>query len=396
MALSNGESRVARNANCECNEGDSCALCSAAAGRDCGNLGGAMSVLLGRIHTLTNEVSNLSKFITVQNTRLQNVEGRIVKASESCEDVTSSEKRKKANKRRKVRKEKVNLGMISQDSVLDNRLNVSALSNRTEQIQKQRYLSRVNCYYSEDDDSEIRSSGTSGSESETGKRRKRRRRVKSGAEVKQRPVVKTELWPHTIANEEDGEDVSSENISLARFLSCFTHIMTKECHGTEAAGRAVLLHAVSTVLECLPWAEARSFHNLVMVKVEQDRINWSTNFLALADQYLLKKVRMNLRTKASPAGINSHDSFRNASASRGPINYNVRNRFSNSNSNVNNQPLYSFVCKQWNAGKCSYGEKCRRWHTCWICAEVGKLGEPHQAVKHDGSAARSRDENQCL
>lgn len=159
---------------------------------------------------------------------------------------------------------------------------------------------------------------------------------------------------------------------------------------TEAAGRAILLHAVSTVLECLPWAEARSFHNLVMVKVEQDRINWSTDFSALADKFLDKKVRMNLRTRASPAGNNSYYSNRNTSSGKDLGNSSLRNNYDS----INSQTLHSFICKQWNAGSCSYGVKCRRWHTCWSCAELGKLGEPHKAFTHDSSAARSRQENQ--
>ena len=51
------------------------------------------------------------------------------------------------------------------------------------------------------------------------------RQIKSGATVKTRPVLKTELWPHTIANEDDGEDFTSENITLSKFFACFTFIM---------------------------------------------------------------------------------------------------------------------------------------------------------------------------
>ena len=49
--------------------------------------------------------------------------------------------------------------------------------------------------------------------------------VKSGAEVKMRPDIKTEVWPHTIANEDDGEDTTSEDISLSKKNSCFTYLM---------------------------------------------------------------------------------------------------------------------------------------------------------------------------
>ena len=96
--------------------------------------------------------------------------------------------------------------------------------------------------------------------------------------------MKTELWPHTIAFEDDGEEVTSEDISLAKFLVYFTKIMVS-CVEKEAAGRSVLLLAVSTVLECLPWKDARCFHNLMMLKIEQGRLivgskilqNWQTS-----------------------------------------------------------------------------------------------------------------------
>ena len=131
------------------------------------------------------------------------------------------------------------------------------------------------------------------------------RKVKSGAQIKKRPVVKTELWPHTIANEEDGEEVDSESISLEKFFACFTHIMLN-CSHAESKGRTALLHAVSLVLECLPWADARIFHNLIMVKIEQDRINWSANFPALANDYLDKKVRLSLRATRSTVTDSQH------------------------------------------------------------------------------------------
>ena len=121
--------------------------------------------------------------------------------------------------------------------------------------------------------------------------------MKSGAEVKTRPVVRTELWPHTIANEEDGENISSEDISLAKFLSCYTHIMVNCSKVSEKMGRSVFLHAISTVLEFLPWSEARIFHNISMLKIEQGRIKWSTDFSVLAGQFLDKKCRLNLRSE---------------------------------------------------------------------------------------------------
>ena len=372
-----------------------------------------MTDLLNRIITLTSQVTSLMKCINVQNSRIQKLEGNSDVGSESGEESAvqpreakiGNRERKKVKVKSKVKKQKLrgrgNAEMSSQleeEAVSDERLNLSALSERTKCKKKHRDVSRVDCFSSDESGTGDRSSSALSSDSEVGRRRKRRRRVKSGAEVKQRPVVKTELWPHTIANEEDGEDVTSEDISLAKFLSCFTHIVTTSCEAV-AAGRSLLLHAVSTVLEFLPWAEARTFHNLMMVKVEQRRIDWSSDFSALADKFLVNKVRKNLRSKTSQAGYSYYDSFNNNSFSKGHGSFGSKNNVNsprNSCNSNNNLPLYSFVCKQWNTGACSYGTNCRRWHTCWSCAEAGKLGEPHKASIHYGSTARSSQENQYI
>ena len=214
--------------------------------------------------------------------------------------------------------------------------------------------------------------------------------VKSGAKVKKRPVIQTELWPHTIANEDDGDDVDSESIGLAKFFSCFTYIMVN-CSRAESAGRSVLLHAVSLVLEYLPWTEARAFHNMVMVKLEQGRISWSSDFSALAEQYIDKKVRLTLRARASTSGAASHSKTGYASRNYGKGYGSSNNRYDQSSSRNNaNKSLYTFVCKQWNGGSCSYGERCRKWHVCWTCAEAGKLGEAHRASSHYSSGARGK------
>ena len=77
----------------------------------------------------------------------------------------------------------------------------------------------------EDSSSSSSCSILSGENRETGRSKRNRRKVRSGAKVKNRPVVQTELWPHTISNEEDGDEVDSKTIGLAKFLSCFTYIM---------------------------------------------------------------------------------------------------------------------------------------------------------------------------
>ena len=189
MALSDYNIKATKKMSCKCKLGDSCATCSASGGSD---LGGMVD-LLGRIRTLTNEISKFSSVISVQYTKIQELECRIAEISGICEDsaVNNRGKRKKVSKKKKVRKtlskDNGSAGMSSQgeeNSFSDSRLNCSALSDRTKL--EQRYLSRVNCYYSEDDDSEYSKSRTPSSDCETGKRCKRRRRVKSGAKVKGR------------------------------------------------------------------------------------------------------------------------------------------------------------------------------------------------------------------
>ena len=210
---------------------------------------------------------------------------------------------------------------------------------------------------------------SSGTESDSVRRRRSRRKVKSGAEVKKRPVIRTYLWPHTVSNEEDDEDLMSDTIGLPRFLSCFSLIMLN-CGKVEKAGRANLFNAFSTVYECLPFTEARSFHNLVMLRLEQGKISWQEDFLSLAHKFLDRKVRQSLRSRANATGTSSYRAGRK----------------SNSNSAPKGKSLYSFVCKNWNRGVYTYGEKCKYKHVCWTCSEAGKHGEQHKASSHSNSA----------
>ena len=218
-------------------------------------------------------------------------------------------------------------------------------------------------------------SSSTGDSSSRRHRRSRRSKVKLGAKVRVRPVVRTELWPHTVANEEDGEQATSENITLAKFMSSFTFIAAT-CGKAESRGRAVLLHAVCLVLESLQWTEARVFHNLVMTKIEQGRINWDEDFSVLAEEFIDRKIRLGFRSKFACSAGNSasNRSFSSARSFRGS---NQRGGFSR------NKPMYGVICYQWNAGTCSYGEECKRWHVCKTCADAGKLGEKPKASSHD-------------
>ena len=213
-------------------------------------------------------------------------------------------------------------------------------------------------------------------------------KVISGAKVSKRPVVKTELWPHTIAVEEDGEEVDSENINLSTFYSGFTHIMSS-CKGAECRGRAALLHAVSMVVKNLHWPDARTFHNLIMVKIEQERVSWDDDFAGMALDFIDKKVRLSCRGKQSSAGSGANPSrpnYNGRGAGRWFRGQNQRNDFGSGRG----KPIYGAICWQYNFSTCSYGENCKRWHCCKVCAESGKLGEQHRGASHENAGPRPR------
>ena len=157
------------------------------------------------------------------------------------------------------------------------------------------------------------------------------------------------------------------------------------CEGAEAEGRVDLLHSTSLVLEVLPWADARVFHNMVMLKIEQGRISWMTDFNILSEQFLDKKVRQSLRSKAATSsGLTQRSNFNGKSVGKGFNNFNGRN-FNN-----RNKSLYSVICKQWNSSLCTYGDRCKKWHVCWTCAEAGRPGELHKASSHEASGSSTR------
>ena len=241
-------------------------------------------------------------------------------------------------------------------------------------------MKKAGATFPEEEDVASNNTGTSDSEGffNPGHSKKSKRSVKSGAKVRCRPVVKTELWPHPISNEDDGDNSTSDNISLAKFLSCFTYIMIS-CEESEVSGRALLLHAVCLVLEYLPWADARAFHNLVMTKVEQDRISWDDDFTDLANEFIDNKVRQSLREKSRSSGTRGN--YRHLGKGYG---YQQRSSYGTGNNN-NPNSTYNVVCKNWNQGSCSYGDRCRRRHVCWTCHEVGKT-EHHKSSTHGASA----------
>ena len=233
----------------------------------------------------------------------------------------------------------------------------------------------------------------SGTDSDDGKSSiSRKQKVKSGAKVKKRPVIKTELWPHTIANENDGEEVSCENISLVKFLNCFSYILVTCGDRAETDGRAVLLHAITSVFEYLQWPDVRIFHNLIMTKIEQGRLDWSTDFTVLGTQFVDKKVRQSARQRGSTA-------TRGSSSGQGNKGYgktfggndNRFRQYSNRFSSNRNQYNSSLVCRLWNAGNCSFGADCKRWHCCLTCFDASKVEETsHKAADCGNQAQRNR------
>ena len=423
MGLSDKEEAGAKKSKCSCNYDLTCESCKnelkGAEGTDT-ELAAALNRALGKIDFLSREIKQLRGKVE----RLESSTSAKSSGAESDKHSSISHKRKAkklSGKKSKVEEEKLRQLKVMKEKLRDRSkgfsgdssgndtadeslsLNMKSLRKKMSSRQKEACSSKVSARLKKTgaffpEESEDTSTGTDSSSSYRSKKSKGRKKVKSGAKIKKRPVIRTELWPHIIANEDDGEEVSSENIGLAKFFSCFTFIMTT-CGRAEAAGRAVLLHAVSLVLECLPWTEARVFHNLVMVKLEQGRMDWSVDFSVLAEQFLDKKARQNLR--GNSAGGASSNSKANTSKSYGKgfsSRYGRSNNSNNFNSNSYNsnrsKGLYAVVCRQWNYGTCGFGDKCRKWHVCWSCAEGGKPGEQHRASSHNH--AGGGDQNKRL
>ena len=128
-----------------------------------------------------------------------------------------------------------------------------------------------------------------------------------------------------------------------------------------------------------------------MLKLEQDRIKWNSDFKILANQYLDNKVRLSMRSKGSSASgssslkPNTNRNFGKGSSGFGS--YSVGNRVGSSNFSKS-KSLYPLICRQWNYGTCSYGKQCKKFHVCWSCAEAGKLGEQHKGSTHDTASGK--------
>ena len=305
--------------NCECVGDNSCSVCAPSTPKTT-DVYTAMMEALKKIDTLTSEVKSIRHIVLQNQHRLDSLEGAISRSGSSDNEQESKVDRggkeggkdKPKNKQVRVDEEKDrqlkilreklvelnkkgNNSDASEESEAGSDLDLRALKKKMTKKQKKACDSRVSFHlkkagavFPEEVGSTSGSSDSSGTDSSASSNHRRKNKVKSGAKIKKRPVLQTELWPHTIANEDDDEDCTSENISLSKFLSCFTFIMVN-CGKAEKAGRSVLLHAICSVFECLPWTDARAFHNLIMVKLEQRRINWRTDFSVLAEQFLDKR-----------------------------------------------------------------------------------------------------------
>ena len=268
-----------------------------------------MESLFEKIDALTKSVTGLQSVVTAQAARLEKLEDS---SRESGQESIQSKGKGKSKSERVAQEKERQYKLLqekfkgkftySDSSEDDDSQNETTglksirkkLSSKQKKLCEERVhatLKKVGAIFPEDD---IESSSTAGKDSSDSGGCRRRRKIKSGAKVVKRPVIKTELWPHTVANENDGDQVTCENISLAKFMSCFTYIMAT-CGSSESRGRSVLLHSISLVLEYLQWADARIFHNLILTKIEQGRVKWSDDFSALAEDFINKKVRLNLK-----------------------------------------------------------------------------------------------------
>ena len=124
-----------------------------------------------------------------------------------------------------------------------------------------------------------------------------------------------------------------------------------------------------------------------MLKIEQGRLDWSSDFSQLADRWMDKKVRLGMRSRSmstKPAfGSNIGKGF---GGTYNKHKYNrtefATNKFKNANE----------VCRQWNNGTCSYGKSCRKLHYCLKCYYQGKT-ESHKITSHDSSTiSKSADQ----
>ena len=199
-----------------------------------------MESLFEKIDALTNSITGLQSVVTAQAARLEKLEDS---SRESGQESIQSKGKGKSKSERVAQEKERQYKLLqekfkgkftySDSSEDDDSQNETTglksirkkLSSKQKKLCEERVhatLKKVGAIFPEDD---IESSSTAGKDSSDSGGCRRRRKIKSGAKVVKRPVIKTELWPHTVANEDDGDQVTCENLSLAKFMSCFTFIM---------------------------------------------------------------------------------------------------------------------------------------------------------------------------
>lgn len=421
------------NADVEDLEGETSEQCATEMPPKPNSLGMAFeaSAVLASVEALRLQVSNLTKTVSFQNSEI-----RKLKEASNSED-SSNEKRKHRGKVVKDSKQSERINSIQRETVVEEKskqydlvkqkiaerdrcrqsgssaepnetsdgegLNLKAMRKKMPKKQRDRCDAKVSWRVKQTghnfpvDDFEPDSNSGRDSDSDRGACRYRRK-IKSGAKIIKRPVIQSELWPHTICNEDNPEEVKSDEISLAKFYSYYTKIMLECRDNFESIGRIALLHAVSLVLECTMWSDARDFHNVTLRKLEQGQYAWDSDFVALAEKFIDDKLRHSYRGKSNArAGSgkgNFNQKFQNYSGARSynkgfysNNSYYPQNNSYNKKFSGKSKSLYSSVCKNWNFGNCSIGDRCNLWHICWTCAEQGKVGESHKASSHSSSGS---------
>ena len=187
-----------------------------------------MEALYEKIDALTTAVSGLQNVVSLQASRLEKLEDS---SRESGHESAQSKSKGKSKSDRvavekerqyKLLQEKIKGKFNYSDSssgdndssneaagLKDVRKKMSRKQKKLCESRVQSTLKKVGGIFPDD----VESSSSAGKDSSDTSCGRRRNKVKSGAKIKIRPVIKTELWPHTVANENDGEQVTCDNIS---------------------------------------------------------------------------------------------------------------------------------------------------------------------------------------
>ena len=108
---------------------------------------------------------------------------------------------------------------------------------------------------------------------------------------------------------------------------------------------------------------------------------------------MIKKNETNVR-KRDPISNNTMNKGYYSKGSYGNYSENPGRGFNNGNRKfaASNKPLNSSVCKQWNFGSCTYGEKCNSLHECGSFAEAEKVGKQHRASSQENFTKPTQSE----